>query len=142
MKRDELKNPSRRSFIRSTALATGGFVVGSALKIEPVSAGESNIAFGPFIRIEPDSTVTVLIKHLDKGQGITTGLTTIVAEELDAAWSQMRATFAPADAAKYANLFYGVQGTGGSTSCTRMPASRWRASSRRSLSRTWTRPGR
>ncbi len=69
-----------------------------------------------FIRIAPDNTVTVMIKHLDKGQGVTTGLTTIVAEELDADWGQMRAEFAPADAALYKNLAFGIQGTGGSTS--------------------------
>src|SRR6185369_6074146 len=58
-----------------------------------------------------------IVKHLDKGQGVTTGLATIVAEELDAAWSQMTTAFAPADAKLYNNLFFGpVQGTGGSTS--------------------------
>ena len=69
-----------------------------------------------FIRIAPDDTVTVMIKHLDKGQGVTTGLTTIVAEELDADWGQMRAEFAPADVTLYKNLAFGIQGTGGSTS--------------------------
>jgi isoquinoline 1-oxidoreductase beta subunit len=70
-----------------------------------------------FIRIGADNTVTVLIKHLDKGQGVTTGLPTIVAEELDADWSQMRAEFAPANAQLYNNTAFGpIQGTGGSTS--------------------------
>jgi len=63
-----------------------------------------------FIRIAPDDSVTVLIKHLDMGQGVTTGLTTIVAEELDADWSQMRAEFAPANAklynGRYRPMFY------------------------------------
>ena len=76
-----------------------------------------NAVMGPFIRIGSDNTVTVLIKHLDKGQGVTTGLPTIVAEELDADWSQMRAEFAPADASKYNHLFFGpFQATGGSSS--------------------------
>ena len=65
----------------------------------------------------PTTRVTVIVKHLDKGQGIATGLSTLVAEELDADWRQMRAEFAPADASKYNNLLFGkVQGTGGSTS--------------------------
>ncbi len=68
-----------------------------------------------FVHIAPDSTVTVLIKHLEMGQGVYTGLPTVVAEELDADWSQMRAAHAPADVAKYANLAFGMQGTGGST---------------------------
>ncbi|MGC8073695.1 molybdopterin cofactor-binding domain-containing protein, partial [Salmonella enterica] len=70
-----------------------------------------------FVKIAADNTVTVMIKHLDMGQGVTTGLATIVAEELDADWSQMRAAFAPSDPQLYNNLFFGpIQGTGGSTS--------------------------
>ena len=50
------------------------------------------------------------------GQGTYTGLATIVAEELDAAWSQVRVDGAPADAKRYNNLAFGpMQGTGGST---------------------------
>ena len=50
------------------------------------------------------------------GQGTYTGLPTLVAEELDAAWSQVRVEGAPADATRYNNLFWGAaQGTGGST---------------------------
>jgi isoquinoline 1-oxidoreductase subunit beta len=50
------------------------------------------------------------------GQGTYTGLPTLVAEELDADWSQVRVEAAPADAAKYNNLLWGpAQGTGGST---------------------------
>jgi isoquinoline 1-oxidoreductase beta subunit len=50
------------------------------------------------------------------GQGTYTGLPTLVAEELDADWPQMRAEGAPADAKQYNNLFWGeAQGTGGST---------------------------
>ena len=69
-----------------------------------------------FIRVAPDNTVTVLIKHIEFGQGPYTGLTTLVAEEMDADWSQMRAAAAPADAEKYANTAFGMQGTGGSSS--------------------------
>jgi isoquinoline 1-oxidoreductase subunit beta len=50
------------------------------------------------------------------GQGTYTGLATIVAEELDADWAQIRVESAPADASKYANLAFGtIQGTGGSS---------------------------
>ncbi len=69
-----------------------------------------------FVRIGRDNTVTVISKHLEMGQGVYTGLATIVAEELDAAWSQVRVEGAPADATRYNNLFWGpTQGTGGST---------------------------
>ncbi len=68
-----------------------------------------------FVRVNPDSTVTVLAKHLEMGQGPLTGLATLVAEEMDADWSQMRAEEAPSNPELYKNLAFGVQGTGGST---------------------------
>ena len=64
-----------------------------------------------FVRIAPDNSVTVIAKHLEMGQGVYTGLATIVAEELDADWSQVRVEAAPVD-----SKLYGRQGTGGSTS--------------------------
>ena len=90
--------------------APGG---GKAITLAPGDAPRPNA----FVRIAPDNTVTVIIKHLDMGQGVTTGLPTIVAEELDADWSQMRTDFAPANAQLYNNTDFGpIQGTGGSSS--------------------------
>ena len=111
----------RRTFLQVVGLAGAGFMIGCtrssdtapAASPQPVTQSE----MGPFVKIGSDNTVTVLVKHLDKGQGVTTGLPTIVAEELDADWSQMRAEFAPSDPTKYTNLFFGpFQGTGGSSS--------------------------
>ncbi len=51
---------------------------------------QAGFAPNAFLRIAPDNTVTVLVKHIEFGQGPYTGLTTLVAEELDADWSQMR----------------------------------------------------
>ncbi len=67
------------------------------------------------MKISPDNVVTVLIKHQDKGQGAATGLSTLVAEELDADWAQIVPEFAPANVELYKNFAFGVQGTGGST---------------------------
>jgi isoquinoline 1-oxidoreductase subunit beta len=74
-------------------------------------------AFAPnaFIRIGGDDTVTVLVKHIEFGQGPFTGLATLAAEELDADWTQVRAEHAPSNPELYKNLAFGVQGTGGST---------------------------
>lgn len=115
------RNTSRRAFLKSSAAIAGGLVVGTFVDFggrEAVAATAQDPPMpNAFIRIAPDNTVTVLIKHLDKGQGVTTGLTTIVADELDADWAQMRAEFAPANAALYNNLLFGpIQATGGSTS--------------------------
>ena len=49
------------------------------------------------------------------GQGVYTAMPMLVAEELEVEWQQVRAEMAPADAA-YNNRFFGIQGTGGSTS--------------------------
>ena len=114
-------NLSRRDFL----LVSGGLALGFHLPQSLAQAGparalgaDSASAFSPnaFIRISPDNTVTIIVKHLEMGQGTYTGLPTLVAEELDADWSQIRAEGAPADAKQYNNLFWGeVQGTGGSS---------------------------
>jgi isoquinoline 1-oxidoreductase beta subunit len=76
-----------------------------------------DFAFNPFVRISASGQVTVIAKHLESGQGIYTGLATILAEELNADWSQVRVEAAPADERRYNNLFFGpLQATGGSTS--------------------------
>jgi isoquinoline 1-oxidoreductase beta subunit len=112
----------RRDLLKSSAAVGGALVIAThvpsfALADDAPASPKLEPKPNAFIRIAPDNTVTVIIKHLDKGQGVTTGLTTIVAEELDADWTQMRAEFAPADAALYANLLLGpIQATGGSTS--------------------------
>lgn len=115
--------PSRRAFLAGAAAAGGALVIGTTVDLgrgKALAAAPSKLDPAPapnaFVRIAADDTVTVIVKHLDKGQGITTGLATIVAEELDADWAQMRTAFAPADAKLYNNLLWGpAQGTGGST---------------------------
>ena len=117
-----IRNLSRREFLKASGgLALGFHLPQSMAQSGPgrtVSADLAN-AFSPnaFIRISPDNTVTVIVKHLEMGQGTYTGLPTLVAEELDADWAQIRAEGAPADAKRYNNLFWGeAQGTGGSGS--------------------------
>ncbi len=116
-----LGRSNRRDFIKVAALGSAGFAIGCsrAVEDEAVIAGTTPVSLEPmnaFVRIGSDNSVTVLCKHLDKGQGVTTGLPAIVAEELDADWSQLKVEFAPADPEVYKNLFFGQQGTGGSTS--------------------------
>ncbi|KQT87964.1 xanthine dehydrogenase family protein molybdopterin-binding subunit [Aurantimonas sp. Leaf443] len=114
--------------IRSTRrafLGGAGLVIGVALSPRAFAAAISKgtQAGGPpearalnaFVHVAPDDTVTILSKHIEFGQGPFTGLATLVAEEMDADWSQMRAAHAPADDAVYKNLAFGLQGTGGST---------------------------
>lgn len=110
----------RRGFVR-LALGTGaGLVIGGWLPAAARAEGAAQAAagegiFAPFVHVTPDNVVTVLVKHQDKGQGIATGLATLVADELDADWAQVKAEFAPANVELYKNLAFGIQGTGGST---------------------------
>lgn len=107
---------SRREFLKGSSAV--GLVVGFHFSMPGRAiAAEPNAEFVPnaFIRIAPDNTVTVICKHIEFGQGPYTGVATILADELDADWAQMRVESAPADVKKYANSAFGVQGTGGST---------------------------
>ncbi|MES1195750.1 MAG: xanthine dehydrogenase family protein molybdopterin-binding subunit [Steroidobacter sp.] len=112
---------SRRELLKAgSALTVAFFLPWSSQAMEASQAkSRETHRFAPnaFIRISEDGTVTVISKHLEMGQGVYTGLATIVAEELDADWSQMRVEGAPANAKLYANLQWGEsQGTGGSGS--------------------------
>jgi len=121
------KSVSRRRFLVGTATAGVGLTVGfyligpregdGAASVE-LHAGDVAVDWDPqaFVRVGADNTVTVFSKHTEMGQGIYTGLATLVAEEMDADWAQIRVEGAPANVGLYANLHYGIQGTGGSSS--------------------------
>ncbi len=119
-----IENASRRRFLQGSAGLTLAFAlpgIAAAATAGPGKAGDGLVAavtFEPnaFLRIGVDNSVTVISKHLEMGQGTYTGLATMLAEELDADWAQVRVEGAPADAKRYNNLFWGpAQGTGGST---------------------------
>ncbi len=119
----EAARPSRRQFLKTGALAGAGLVIGLHLPLRAAksaaTAATAGGDFAPnaFVRIAADDSVTILAKHIEFGQGSHTGLATILAEELDADWEQVRAESAPANAELYNNLHWGPsQGTGGSSS--------------------------
>jgi len=113
---------SRRGFLKGSALLGSGlvvaFVIPGAHRFALGAENQGNI-FAPnaFLRIGNDNSVTVLLGHSEMGQGIWTGLTMLIAEELDADWSKIRVEHSPASAAEYGMAgFGGMQITGGSTS--------------------------
>ncbi len=108
---------SRRTLLKGGAGLVIGAYVARADKLFAQTAAKPKINIAPntFLIIKPDDTVTVLIKGIEFGQGQYTGMATLVAEELDADWSQMRAAHAPSNPELYKNLAFGIQGTGGST---------------------------
>lgn len=114
---------TRRDFLKFTAIAGTGLTLGALLPVRGAAAtavGAGAPFAMPFVHIDPDNTVTVLAKHVEAGQGVWTGLPTLVAEELDASWDQMRVEGSPAKVPMYGNTAFdpkgSVQGTGGSTS--------------------------
>jgi isoquinoline 1-oxidoreductase beta subunit len=114
-----LSPASRRGFLKAAAATAAGLTIGfhwSGPLSRALADTPKDFAPNAFLRIAPDNSVTVIAKHLEMGQGAYTGLATVVAEELDADWAQIRVESAPADASKYANLAFGtIQGTGGSS---------------------------
>ena len=116
-----IDNPGRRTFLKAGALLGAGLTLGFHLPAgRAAERADADAVFAPnaFLRIAPDDTITVLVKHLEMGQGVYTGLPMLVAEELEVPWDWIRVESAPADVKLYANLAWGgtAQGTGGSTS--------------------------
>ncbi|MDJ0741609.1 MAG: xanthine dehydrogenase family protein molybdopterin-binding subunit [Gammaproteobacteria bacterium] len=124
---NRLQNLSRRRFLAAGLAGGAGLTLGLTLpavakmgEAGPGLAGRdaaaSALSPNAFVRIGSDDRVTVVAKHLEMGQGSHTGLATLLADELDARWSQVEVVAAPADVERYNNLLWGPsQGTGGST---------------------------
>ncbi|MGI9338231.1 MAG: molybdopterin cofactor-binding domain-containing protein [Gammaproteobacteria bacterium] len=112
---------SRRGFLKSAAAlpaASAAAVVATQAQNADAKLITDETAEGfvsDFVRITPDDRIIVIVKHVEAGQGPATGLATLVAEEMNADWDKVETAFAPADNARYANLLFGIQGTGGST---------------------------
>jgi len=114
---------TRRTLLASAAgaglvIAVGGFAPRTAQAAAPGVEGAATGPLAPnaFIRVGSDNLVTIVCKHHEMGQGNTTGLASMAADELDADWALVRTEYAPANAKLYNNLAFGeMQGTGGST---------------------------
>src|SRR6516225_5598964 len=110
----------RRGFIKGAtgltfAVALSGGVVGRGMQALAGDAGKLNA----WITIGSDGTVTLLCPAAEMGQGVMTSLPLVLAEELDADWSKVKADWAPPIPPIYGNphpFFNGAQVTAGSTS--------------------------
>ncbi len=111
---------SRRGFIKVASGAAGGLVLGLSMgapgEAQAQSAGPPPRPFAPgaFVRIAPDGKITLISKNPEIGQGIKTGFGVILAEELDAKWSDVTV-----EQAEVNRAVYGTQMAGGSMSIPR-----------------------
>jgi len=108
---------TRREFLQTATVASAGLVIGFHLPAGGRRGMAYPATFAPnaWLRINPDESVLVMVDRSEMGQGVTTSLPMLLAEELEADWSKIKIEFAPADKA-YINPMFGMQGTGGSTS--------------------------
>src|ERR1700681_1121506 len=100
---------SRREFVTAGVAAGAGLVIGFYL---PHKASSDKDSFSPnaYLRITPDSKVTIVVARSEMGQGVRTALPMILAEELEADWKQIAIEQAGA------STLFGDQTTGGSAS--------------------------
>src|SRR5262245_38131814 len=110
----------RRSFLRVSAAAAGGLVVGlyfnrPALGREGPSPPAKVYPPDAFVHIKPDGGILITVNRLEMGQGVHTALPMILADEMDADWTRVSAELAPA-ADVYKDPIYGFQNSGGSAS--------------------------
>jgi isoquinoline 1-oxidoreductase beta subunit len=106
---------SRRSFLKSIAASTAVLAIGFDVNGVLAKSSDSE-QITPFITLGADGKVTAIIKHFEKGQGTATGLSSLIAEELNMRLQDIAFEMAPSDPTRYNNLLFGpFQGTGGST---------------------------
>jgi isoquinoline 1-oxidoreductase subunit beta len=109
---------SRRFFLTTAAAAGGGLALGFHL---PDTVPGAEAAPGPaevnaWVVIQPDDAVIIRVARSEMGQGITTALPMLVAEELQCDWSKVRAEFPSPEENLRRKRAWGDMSTGGSRS--------------------------
>jgi len=116
---------SRREFLKISGALGGGLLIGIHLggckqepsatqSTTPIASTDAEFEPNVWITLRPDDSVTIRVGSSEMGQGVMTALPMLIAEELDADWSKVKAEFAPVNPA-FANPIFGRQATGGST---------------------------
>jgi isoquinoline 1-oxidoreductase beta subunit len=118
----ELRKPgqlNRRSFLQVSGGAAGGLLVSLYLDVPALAGSQAQPPriYPPdaFVDIRADGKILITVNRLEFGQGVQTSLPMILADELDADWSQVIAELAPA-AEVYKDPVFGIQMVGGSGS--------------------------
>ena len=110
-----ISNVSRREFLTTIGLTSGGLVLGVGLARHGLTMAGAAEAASPhnlnvFVSIDPAGLVTVVVHRSEMGQGVRTAMPMIVADELEADWARVAIVQATGDPK------YGDQNTDGSTS--------------------------
>jgi isoquinoline 1-oxidoreductase beta subunit len=111
---------NRRHFIASTAVAGGGLALAWTVPSGVLKAfaqkivGDAGSEVGIWVVIHPDDTTTVRIARSEMGQGTLTGLAQLVADELEADWSKVKAEYVKPEENLAKKRAWGDMSTGGS----------------------------
>jgi len=112
---------SRRGVL--TGGLAGGFLLAFHLPVraanepvQPPDVTEGKFAPNAFIRIDSAGKTTLVMPQVEMGQGVYTSIPMILAEELDADFSQVTLQHAPPNDKLYGNPTFGLQVTGNSNS--------------------------
>lgn len=98
---------ARRTFLIGAAAIAGGVAVGYYYYRRPYpnplegELAEGEATFNPYVKIASDNTITVIAPRAEMGQGISTSLAALVAEELDVELANVRIEHGPASWAYY-----------------------------------------
>src|SRR5437763_1937102 len=112
---------NRRNFLRVSSVAAGGLLVSLYLDLPAIAheatPGPPPTVYPPdaFVHVKSDGKILITVNRLEFGQGVQTSLPMILADEMDADWSQVIAELAPA-ADVYKDPVFGIQMVGGSGS--------------------------
>lgn len=118
MKKSNQLQFSRRAFIRTSALASGGMLIGfnlfTACK-DDVAPPEDLIDlsqlnyndFNAFIKISDEGKVTIYAPNPEIGQGVKTSMPMLIAEELDVAWEDVHVVQASLDTKNFTRQLAG-----------------------------------
>ena len=84
---------SRRGFLKGAALAAGALIVPVSIMRQTTASEESSYEITDWIRIEPSGRTIIGVSQCEVGQGIYTGLSQLVADELEADWASVSVEF-------------------------------------------------
>src|SRR5260221_2207804 len=109
---------SRRDFLRASTAAGGGLAMQLMIPARAAAAAESTKGreLTAWIVVNPDNSVLIRVARSEMGQGSSTGLPMLVAEELECDWKKVRTEFVSTAEQVRRNRVWGSMATGGSQS--------------------------